>query len=308
MRATLCLLLLCFLHGTPKPARAADLPDIATVPPDLTVPSIQNGAPAAGKRVRAVTAGWEGTGVRHALWLPPDWTPSSRLPVIVELPGNGGYLNRYGDACDGSVEGCKLGYGISGGRGLIWVSAPFVEVAPDGARRNAVKWWGDPAESRRYLVATVREVCARWGGDADRVVLAGFSRGSIGCHFIGLRDDEVAGLWRALICHSHYDGVIEKWPYPGADRSSALARLKRLGNRPEWVSHEGGTGQTEAYLRGTGVAGRWTFVPLPFRNHTDTWVLRPIPERERLRAWLAEALKQEPGAPSEVLARPAAAP
>lgn len=282
------LLGLCFL---PTMMVGQELPDVTSVAADLEVPVMVIGAPEAGKRVRAVTTGWEETEVHHSLWLPPEWTATTRWPVVVELAGNGGYKNKYGDVCDGSVAGCRLGYGMSGGRGMIWVSAPFVEVAGDGAKRNAEKWWGDVEETKRYLRATVAEVCAQFGGDPERVVLAGFSRGSIGCHYIGLHDEEMSRLWRAFVCHSHFDGVIEKWPYQGADRGSALERLKRLGNRPEWISHEGGTGQTEGYLKDTGVQGEWTFVAMPYRNHTDAWVLRPIPERARLWAWLAEALK-----------------
>ena len=270
---------------------AAELPDLTTVLPDLVVPPMVEGAAAPGRRVRAVTTGWEGTEVHHALYLPPEWTEQSRLPVLVELPGNGSYRNAYGDACDGSVAGCVLGHGMSGGSGFLWVSVPLVEVGKDGVKRNAVKWWGNREESKRYLTATVREVCARWGGDAERVILCGFSRGSIGCHFIGLNDDEIAGLWRALVCHSHYDGVIVKWPYRGADRESARMRLQRLGDRPEWISHEGSVEGIRTYLDSTGVKGNWTLVPMPFRNHSAEWVLRPLPERARLRAWLAEVVK-----------------
>ena len=70
-----------------------------------------------------------------------------------------------------------------------------------------------------------------------------------------------------------------------------MTRLKRLGARPEWISHERSTTGIETYLRGTGFTGQWTLVPMPFRNHTSDWLLRPLPERARLRAWLADALK-----------------
>jgi hypothetical protein len=39
-----------------------------------------------------------------------------------------------------------------------------------------------------------------------------------------------------------------------------------------------------------GVPGRFTFVDLPYRNHTDVWVLRDIPERRRLRQWVRDVL------------------
>ena len=270
-------------------AGAAEAPDIHDFPCDLAVPPIADGSPAPGKRVQAVTAGWEGTEVHHLGYLPIDWTPAARLPVIVEYAGNGGFKNAYGDVSEGTVEGSNLGYGVTGGRGFIWICMPFVEADANG-KRNAVKWWGDVAETKRYCIATVKDVCARLGGDPDRLILAGFSRGSIACNFIGLHDDEIAKLWRAFICHSHYDGVREGWPYAGADRASALERLKRLRDRPQWISHEGGTQATESYLRSTGVEGRWTFQALPFRNHTDSWVLRDLPIRKALRDWLAAVI------------------
>ena len=292
------LLALASGFGTVSPLAAQpapELPLLASVAPDLTVPAMEEGEPAAGKRVRWVTPGWEGTQVHCALWLPADWQPGRSLPVMVELPGNGGYQNKLGDVCDGSVEGCNLGYGLSGGKGVIWVCAPFVEVAGDtGEKRNALKWWGDVEESKRHLKALVREVCQRWGGDADRVLLGGFSRGSIGSLFFGLHDDTIAPLWKGFFCHSHFDGALEHWPYPGARRQAALSRLRRLQGRPVWISHEESTAAAERWLAAAGVAGRWLFTPIPFCNHSDAWVLRPIDERERARAWLASVLELNP--------------
>lgn len=273
--------------------RAADkavASSIYAIKPDLAVPSVEEAAPAAGKRVRATTTGWNGTQVHHVLYLSRDWKPSAKLPVLVEFAGNGGFHNALGDACDGTVEGCSLGYGLSAGEGFLWVAMPFVEVA-GGTKRNALKWWGDVEETKRYCVATVKDVCTRLGGDERRVVLCGFSRGAIACNFIGLHDDEIANLWRAFFCHSHYDGVREGWPYSGADRASAQRRLARLHGRPQWISHEESVATTEAYLRTTGVNGRFTFAALPFPNHTDTWLLRDLPLRQQARAWLHEVAK-----------------
>lgn len=263
---------------------ADSLPDLTSVPEDLQVPAAVEGSPAAGKRVFQTTPGWDSTAVRHTLYLPPDWSAGARLPVLVEYAGNGGYRNANGDECSGQVQDCHLGHGITAGKGALWVCMPFVEIA-DGRRQNATKWWGDVQETKRYCLATVRDVCARLGGDPARVVLCGFSRGSIACNFIGLHDEEIAALWRGFICHSHYDGVSEKWPYPGADRASALERLRRLGGRPQWISHEGSVDATREWLLSTGVAGDWTFAPVPFRNHSDRWVLRDLPLRARLREW-----------------------
>ena len=279
-------LLVVSLHG----ADSLPLPDLATVSPDLVIPEVSAGPPAAGKRVRLTTSGWQGTQVHHLLYLPTDWQAGGRFPVIVEYAGNGNYKNAFGDVSDGTVEGSRLGYGMSGGRGFLWICLPYVQVQ-DGVKSNATKWWGDVEETKPYCQATVRDVCAGYGGDADKVILCGFSRGSIGCNYLGLHDDAVASLWRGFVCHSHYDEVNRKWPYPAADRASARARLERLKGRPQFISHEGSTAAVETGLTASGVPGDFTFVPIPFRNHSDAWVLCDLPERRKLREWLKRVLK-----------------
>lgn len=270
-------------------ARGGGAPDISTVPRDLVTPAMTTGAPAPGRRVRVTPPEYEGTEVHHALYLPTDWRAGRTYPVIVEYAGNGPYRNRFGDVCTGKVEDCNLGYGLSGGRGVIWVCLPC--VAKDG-KRNQLKWWGDVEATVRYCRTVVPRVCEEYGGDPSKVVLAGFSRGSVACNFIGLHDDETARLWRGFVCHSHYDGV-RKWGYAGGDRRAATERLARLWGRPQFISHEVSVEKTRGYLDGTGVDGDFTFRAIPYRNHTDSWVLRDIPERAAARKWLAEVLKTD---------------
>lgn len=273
-----------------------ELPDIRSIDPDLVVPEVQAGQPAAGRRVYFTTEGWRDTALRHALHLPANWRPGGRFPVIVEYPGNSGYRSRFGDESNGLIEQCRLGYGISAGVDYIWLSMPFVGVT-EGGRGNRALWWGDADETAQYCVDTVREVCRDFGGDERALILCGFSRGSIAGNYIGLRNDTIAPLWRAFICHSHYDGVRTEWPYTDADRASALARLQRLKGRPQFISHEGSADAVRQYLAGTGVAGDFTIVDLPFRNHTDLWALRDTDLRRRVRAWLRRLGLPAPGAP-----------
>lgn len=270
---------------------AAGLPDIREVPQDLVTPGMTTGEPVPGKRVRQSAPGYEGTAVHHALYLPTDWRKGGRFPVIVEYAGNGPYRNRFGDKCTGKVEDCNLGYGVSAGKGFIWVCLPYVSR---DRKRNQLQWWGDVAATVDYCKKAVRAICRDYGGDPAAVFIAGFSRGAIACNFIGLHDDEIAGLWRGFIAHSHYDGV-RKWRYPGSDRRSAAERLKRLRGRPQFVSHEGSVEATRKYIESARVDGAFTFQALPYRNHTDSWVLRDIPERKALREWVARVLKDAPG-------------
>ena len=112
------LLTLFVLAG---PLCGEESPDIQSVKRDLTVPPLQDGQPAAGKRVRQALPAYRETAVYHSVYLPTDWQASKRYPVIVEYAGNGPFKSRHGDRSSGFVEGSKLGYGISAGKGFIWI-------------------------------------------------------------------------------------------------------------------------------------------------------------------------------------------
>ncbi len=264
-------------------ADPAELPDLRSVVADLSTPAMMTAVPSAGHRVRAVAPEFATAAVHHTLYLPTDWKPGGRYPVIVEYPGNGNYRNAFGDVSDGLPEGCHLGYGLTAGVGAIWICLPFVEKTDD-SYRNAVTWWGDITETKRYCRLVVDQVCTKYGGDRERIFLAGFSRGAIAGNFIGLHDDEIAKLWAGFFLFSHYDGV-RAWPYPESDREAALVRLKRLGTRPQFIAHEHSVDSIRDYLTATGITGRWTFQSIPFRNHSAEWVLRENPARGAARAW-----------------------
>jgi hypothetical protein len=241
--------------------------------------------------VRQTLAEWQGTDVYHVVYLPEDFDPGQRYPLIVELAGNGGFRNQIGDVSTGVPQGSKLGYGISGGKGFIWVCAPY--LTSDG-KRIATRWWGDPPAfdvkpTVDYCKTLVPRICEQFAADSKRVILAGFSRGAIACNFVGLHDDQISSLWCGFIAYSHYDGV-RRWPYPGSDGQSASERLRRLGDRPQLICHESTASQsgieaTRAWIESTAIEGSFTFLETGFRNHNDAWVLRPSPARDEIRRW-----------------------
>ena len=273
------------------------LPDIRKVPADLRVPNVESVSAAAGRRFKEVIPQYAHTNAYHVTYLPTDWRPDADYPVIVEYAGNGRYRNQYGDVSTGRVEDSKLGYGLSSGRGHIWVCLPYLN---DVGTENVILWWGDrpshdPSPTIDYCVKAVPWICKKYGGDPRRVVLTGFSRGAIACNFIGLHSPEIAKLWCAFVPFSHYDGVVQ-WDYPKSDRTSAVSRLKRLGDRPQFICAEGTGGKksiqaTREYLESTGVQGNFTFRGTGFRNHNDEWILRPSTTRDELRRWLRDVLK-----------------
>ncbi|HCU87859.1 MAG TPA: hypothetical protein DGP39_10035 [Verrucomicrobiales bacterium] len=272
-------------------------PDISSIKPDLVLPDLTKGSPEEGKRVKQTHPDWRETEVYHVIYLPKDWRPNKLYPVIVEYAGNGPYRNRHSDISTGHPEGSKMGYGISGGEGFIWVCLPYLNNA---GTANVTRWWGnapkyDAGPTVAYCKKVVPWICRKYGGDPELVVLCGFSRGAIACNYIGLHDGAISALWRAFIPYSHYDGVNPRWGYPGADRAAALVRLKRLGNRPQFICHENSEGRlnlkvTRKYLENTGIKSKFTFRETGYRNHNDAWLLRPGPARTALRNWLAEIM------------------
>jgi hypothetical protein len=242
-----CPLRATFPDGTPKldPARVrgvqvmlkkpaagqtvevADLAAVGDAPPwtrpagRLDVPTVEDGPPAPGRRVRyrplKVGPGIE-TPPAAFLSLPSDWQPGGSHPVVVEYPGN----IFFTPACysTGRPEQCVIGYGMTRGRGAIWISLPFVDASGHVAENG----WGDPDRTAEFCVATVEDVCERFSGDRERLVLTGFSRGAIACGFIGLRNDRIAALWKGLHCCQHYDG--DGWN--GATLDGAIERASRF--------------------------------------------------------------------------------
>jgi len=277
IRHVAILIIAVMLHASSLGAN-----NVESVRPDLVTPSVTDNAPAPDKRVRQINKSYAGTKVHHLLYLPTDWIKGEKYPVIVEYAGN------KWKTSPGTVEGSNLGYGISGGKGVIWICMPFVDKKNQS---NAATWWGDVDATVEYCKKTVNRICTEYGGDSSNVFIAGFSRGAIACNYIGLHDDEIAALWRGFICHSHYDGV-RKWTHAGSDRKSAAARLRRLGERPQFISHERSIDETKIYLKSAYPSGNFTFQALAFSNHTDTWVLRDIPDRKVIRDWFNLVLKE----------------
>mgnify|MGYP001605240149 CR=1 FL=1 len=161
------------------------------------------------------------------------------------------------------------------------------------------------------------------------MVLIGMSRGAIACNYIGLHDNEIANLWRAMIPNSHYDGRTDwRWNMSSEDATiGAVERLRRLGDTPQFICGEyhlrinhtdendfkavrdGGYTDMAIAIRELDLVpmsekegirkfvqtnypqGNFTFVDLPFVNHTNDWLFMDIPERKMVRDWLLEVLE-----------------
>lgn len=254
-------------------------------PIDLVTPEMTAEEPAAGRRVRQVAPEYIGTDVYHALYLPEDWKLGDKYPLIIEYTGN-----RYAESgSTGEVKDANLGYGLTGGKGFIWVSMPYIEK---GGQRNAVVWWGDKQATVEYCKTNLPRICEQFGGDQRSMFICGFSRGAIGASYIGLADDEIASFWKGMITHDHFDGD-RIWDYPESDRKSALLRLARLKGRPVLVC-----GEANGFLRDHLELATFTFLKPPvgeifkipegkvINPHSDLWMHRDSRYRDEARQWL----------------------
>ena len=276
---------------------------------DLTLPPLTEQGPQPGKRTAVTPPEYAGTKVRHLIALPDDWRPDwqakgKRWPVIAEYTGN--YFPTSGST--GEVEGAALGYGLAKGK-AIWVVLPY--VAKD-RRKNEVTWWGDIDATVGYAKTNVPRICAEFGGDAQKVVLCGFSRGAIGVSFLGLHDDEVAKLWCGLWAHDHFDGV-KAWTAPwGAPlaryREEATVRLGRLRGRPVLISQGHAGDDTRRFVEPIAprnvdyltidMGALFGTFPNDFvkHPHNDRWPLRDCPATTIARAWYERATIPEKSA------------
>lgn len=274
---------------------------IAQTEPDVLVPPLTSAPPAAGRRVILRLPGRPPTHAYHTLSLPTDWRPGRRYPVLAEWAGNGPFRSPEGDTNSGRVEDATLAQGLAGTDGAIVLGLPYVD---DDGSHNVATWWGTPpsyaaAATLSYSKAAIRDVCDRFGGDPQRVVLAGFSRGSIACNVLGLADDEIASMWAAAVCFSHYDGL-RTWPFPESSAADARERLRRLRGRPQLIIAESvrepDAGRPpalvaiEAFLDAAEADGDFRFLETGYLNHDDDWALRPGPTRREARRWLNELL------------------
>ena len=289
------LSLIIFLFS--KHSGYSEAPDFNKIKPDLVIPKIESGPVVAGKRIKQILPSYEQTSVYHVVYLPNDWQPDKSYPLLVEYAGNK-YSGANGDISSGRPEGSKMGYGISAGQGFIWVCLPYLNAS---GSKISLTWWGD-SKNRTikptidYCLKAIPWICNKYGGDPKKVILCGFSRGAIACNYLGLKNDQIAKLWRAFIAYSHYDGIAP-WPYPQSERKAALERLERLGTRQQFICHEITESKlnlaaTKRMLNATSKKKQFTFAETGFRNHDDAWLLRPSSARKKLRQWLESEIQQ----------------
>ena len=295
-------------------AQSKNNPDVLTIPADLVNPAIVAGNPKPGITVLETLPNYSGTEVAYSLYLPVDWIPGKLFPVMVEYLGNTAQVR----------DNKGIGYGLSGGKGFIWVVLPFIN---NEHTKDVDWWWGDVAATIAYAKEVVPSVCRQWGGDKSKVILTGYSRGAIACNYIGLHDDAIAKLWKAIVPISHYDDGHTLWGMTKEEQNLAPERLRRLGKTPQLICGEYSTFPqigsdkpilqmlkekniitfeeakkelglmpitalegTRNFIKTIYPSANQTMIDFPWVNHGSQVLLRPTPERKIIQEWIQKIL------------------
>lgn len=153
----------------------------------------------------------------YTLYVPPDYTPDKRWPLMVVLHG-------------GSSNG-NLFLGVVLGNNMDWKSydqhlwdeytprwsPPFIVAAPDGYGQVLWRWMGE-----QDVLDVIADIEQNYSVDSDRVVLSGLSNGGVGAYAIGSRHASRFAVVQAIA------GAPSWIQYAGAGSVRALeAKLMR---------------------------------------------------------------------------------
>ncbi|AKF07082.1 extensin family protein [Sandaracinus amylolyticus] len=142
----------------------------------------------------------------YAIYLPPNYDPSRRYPLLIMMHG-------------GSSNG-NLFLGVVMGNNMDWLtysqhlwdeyeprwSPEWIVVAPDGFGQVLWRWMGE-----QDVLDVVDDVQRHYSVDASRVVLGGLSNGGLGAYAIGMRH-----AWR-------------------------FSMVMAIAGAPSWVQYAGGS-------------------------------------------------------------------
>ncbi|MGD8858602.1 MAG: extensin family protein [Myxococcales bacterium] len=194
----------------------------------------------------------------YAIYIPPDYDPKKRYPLMVMLHG-------------GSANG-NLFLGVVLGNNMNWKeysihlwddfeprwSPEWIVVAPDGFGQVMWRWMGE-----QDVLDVIDDVLRHYTIDEDRIVLGGLSNGGVGAYNIGMRH-----AWR-------------------------FAAVEAIAGAPSWLQYSGGhmpEDQRLAMAAQSGMELIENAINTDFRyyhGHLDTGPMKPRYVHE-----LSERLKE----------------
>jgi predicted peptidase len=176
------------------------------------------------------TVSLQGVMYRYQVFVPDDWTPRQKWPVILFLHGSG---ERGDDGMDQTDVG--IGTAIRSDRGHFQA----IVVMPQ-CRKNT--WWTQPPMDDMAM-ATLQAATREFHGDPQRTYLTGISMGGYGSwHLAEKYPNTFAAM--VVICGGIHppEATLRAHPelakYAPADGPKAYAEAAtRVGKIPVWIFH-----------------------------------------------------------------------
>ena len=174
---------------------------------------------------RTITDG--GAGFRYKVFIPANWTPKKKWPVIL-------FLHGAGERGEDNIAQTRVGIGPALERRKDSFQA--VVVLPQCPRD---RWWSEPEMQARAMSA-FDQATHEFNGDSSRAYLTGLSMGGYGSWAIAV-NNPVRFAALAVICGGiRTPARARGLPNPldvGDDPYRSAAR--KIGKQPIWVFHGG---------------------------------------------------------------------
>jgi len=177
---------------------------------------------------RAITL--QGVTYKYQVFVPDDWTPRQKWPVILFLHGSG-------ERADDGLQQTDIGIGTA--IRIDRSQVPAIVVMPQ-CRKNL--WWVEPPMSD-LAMATLDAATKEFHGDTSRTYLTGLSMGGYGTWYLA---QKYPGRFAALVvvCGGIHPPAatlkahpeLVKWVPEDGPKSYAEAAA-RIGKVPVWIFH-----------------------------------------------------------------------
>jgi hypothetical protein len=251
----------------------------------LTVPMIEEGLPEAGKRVKVYLNDYPG------------------IYYIVFLPYNFNKENKYGVICEVSYMEFKawtLGYGICKGNDYILVSLPILNT--EGTEMLDIYYPQNPLPTANCWLSILKDLNAKFNIDNNKIILSGFSRGSVCVNYIGNCNDIISSKWAAYFTYAHFEGCCQITPGNLDERinrmnakkilvavgqndlakicsKNAYLKLQKQKLPVTYIEHP--DIQINTWINAYNPSDPWINL-----NHNPFWILEDSDASEEARSWL----------------------
>ena len=170
------------------------------------------------------------TTYRYQVFVPEDWTPHQKWPVILSLHGSG---ERGDDGMDETDVG--IGTAIRSDRGHF----EAIVVMPQ-CRKNV--WWTEPPMGDLAMTA-LRNATREFHGDTNRTYLTGISMGGYGSWYLAQKYPHTFAAM-VIICGGIHPPVATLKAHPELVKFSPADGPKaytdaatKIGKVPVWIFH-----------------------------------------------------------------------